>query len=85
MDRGCFSLEVACLLMALKVRHCEDLFLLRGAHEDKLINENYGFLDECRRRLDDPKMTSGSDKVPQVYTAINEFFEYLPMAGIIGN
>ncbi len=25
------------------------------------------------------------EKVPQVFTAINEFFELLPMAGIIGN
>ena len=33
--------------MALKVRYCDDLYLLRGAHEDKLMNENYGFLDEC--------------------------------------
>ena len=48
--------------MALKVRYCDDLYLLLGAHEDKLMYENFGFLDECRRRLDDPKMLGASEK-----------------------
>lgn len=38
VDRGSNSLEVICLLMALKVKYPDQIHLLRGAHEDKLIN-----------------------------------------------
>lgn len=38
VDRGSYSLEVICLLMALKIKYPEQVHLLRGAHEDKLIN-----------------------------------------------
>ena len=44
VDRGTFSLEVICLLMALKVKYSKVLFLLRGAHEDRFVNETHGFL-----------------------------------------
>ena len=51
VDRGNHSLETICLLMALKVKFPDKIFLLRGNHEDKWINSNFGFLDECETRL----------------------------------
>ena len=50
MDRGRQSLECICLLFALKLKYPNELFLLRGNHEDAGMNELYGFYDECKRR-----------------------------------
>lgn len=55
VDRGTHSLEVICLLFALKCRYPTQVHLIRGNHEDKAINGAYGFQEECRRRLrEDP-------------------------------
>jgi protein phosphatase len=80
VDRGCNSLEVICLLMALKVKYPDQIHMLRGAHEDRLINYECGFADECRTRLNEDV-----DDENSVYAKINEFFEYLPLAASIKN
>mmetsp|Transcript_13974 Transcript_13974/g.56275 ORF Transcript_13974/g.56275 Transcript_13974/m.56275 type:complete len:180 (-) Transcript_13974:3360-3899(-) len=52
VDRGKQSIETICLLLAFKVRHPKNFFILRGNHECASINRIYGFYDECRRRYD---------------------------------
>jgi serine/threonine-protein phosphatase PP1 catalytic subunit len=37
------------LLMALKVKFPDQIWMLRGNHEHNAINRIYGFYDECRR------------------------------------
>nr|XP_027205401.1 serine/threonine-protein phosphatase BSL1-like [Dermatophagoides pteronyssinus] len=49
VDRGTNSLEVICLLLALKVQYPAQISLIRGNHEDAKINCLYGFRDECLR------------------------------------
>jgi diadenosine tetraphosphatase ApaH/serine/threonine PP2A family protein phosphatase len=78
VDRGTLSLETICLLMALKIKYPDRIHLIRGNHEDKLINSNFGFLEECQMRLGDDPLSEES-----VFNIINEFFEYLPLAAII--
>ncbi len=78
VDRGTFSLETICLLMALKVKYPDRIHLLRGNHEDRLINANFGFLEECQNRLNEESMNDDS-----IFNVVNEFFEYLPLAAII--
>ncbi|CAH8440515.1 unnamed protein product [Schistosoma mattheei] len=51
VDRGKQSLETICLLLAYKIKHPENFFLLRGNHECAAINRIYGFYDECKRRF----------------------------------
>lgn len=80
VDRGSYSLEVICLLMALKVKYPDQVHLLRGAHEDRLINYEAGLADECRMRLGEDV-----DDKNSVYNKLNEFFEYLPFAASIKN
>ncbi len=78
VDRGNMSLETICLLMALKVKYPDRIHLLRGNHEDKLINSGFGFFEECQMRLgEDPEMEDSA------FSVINEFFEYLPLAAVI--
>lgn len=43
VDRGCQSLEVICLLMALKLKYPKQVFMLRGNHEDRNVNKHLGF------------------------------------------
>lgn len=47
VDRGCQSLEVMCLLMALKLKYPKQIFLLRGNHEDRTVNKHLGLAQEC--------------------------------------
>jgi len=78
VDRGVFSLETICLLLALKVRYPEKVHLVRGNHEDKRVNKGYGFFVECSNRLgEDPK-----DK-QSIFSKITQLFEYLPLAALI--
>ena len=78
VDRGNLSLETICLLMALKVKYPEQIHLIRGNHEDILINSGFGFQEECEGRLNDE-----SENDDSLFVLINNFFEYLPFAAII--
>ncbi len=63
--------------MALKVKYPDKIHLLRGNHEDKYINNDFGFAKECSRRLEDPA------KPNSVFNKINELFDWLPLAALI--
>ena len=78
VDRGSHSLETICLLMALKCKHPEQIHLIRGNHEDRWINNAFGFFDECQVRL-------GEDPNDQksIFNRINNMFEYLPLAALV--
>eukprot|EP00485_Elphidium_margaritaceum_P004994 CAMPEP_0202691798 /NCGR_PEP_ID=MMETSP1385-20130828/6403_1 /ASSEMBLY_ACC=CAM_ASM_000861 /TAXON_ID=933848 /ORGANISM="Elphidium margaritaceum" /LENGTH=1171 /DNA_ID=CAMNT_0049347251 /DNA_START=53 /DNA_END=3565 /DNA_ORIENTATION=- len=51
VDRGHKSLEVMCLLLALKIEYPQRVFLIRGNHECHAMNEMYGFYAEISERL----------------------------------
>lgn len=79
VDRGKNSLEVICTLLALKLKYPREIILLRGAHEDKVINMNEGLATECEERLDDNVRDPLS-----VFHKLNEVFEYMSLACLIG-
>lgn len=76
VDRGSHQLEVVGLLLALKVLMPERVWLVRGNHEDRAMNERYGFQKECDDVL-------GSIMGPKTYEIIHRAFDYLPIACII--
>eukprot|EP00916_Digyalum_oweni_P020548 GHVL01034255.1.p1 GENE.GHVL01034255.1~~GHVL01034255.1.p1 ORF type:complete len:444 (+),score=56.94 GHVL01034255.1:1419-2750(+) len=78
VDRGSYSLETICLLFALKVKYPTQIHLIRGNHEDQMINAVYGFRDECKRRLrEDPEAPNSC------WLSFNKTFEWLPMGAQI--
>ena len=76
VDRGPHSLEVVCVLFALKVYAPKQVFLLRGNHESAELNRVYGFLDECKARF--PRGEGA-----RVWDAVNMVFNQLPVAALV--
>ena len=79
VDRGTNSLEVICLLLALKLQYPNQIQMIRGNHEDININSLYGFKDECRRRLlEDPDIENSCFyKFNKVSYKFYSYFSYL--------
>lgn len=78
VDRGTQSLEVICLLMALKLKYPKQIFMLRGNHEDRNVNRYLGFGQECAVRLGEDINDANS-----VFAKMNEFFDMMPLAAVL--
>lgn len=74
VDRGEFSFEVISLLFAAKIMFPDNVYLLRGSHEFKDVNERCGLRDEAM-----------SNYSMSLYEIVNVAFCYMPLACILNN
>lgn len=79
VDRGPNSLEVICLLFALKCRFPQNVFLLRGNHESPEMADSFGFAYEVEEKLKD------SEQANIVLTKFYDAFDCLPIAALISD
>ena len=72
VDRGPQGVEVMCLLLALKLKYPDNIYMLRGNHECKEMTELYGFAKECIAK-----------QSRMVYNEFCALFDWLPIVAII--
>lgn len=74
VDRGPQSLEVICLLLALKLKYPDNIYMIRGNHECQEMTELYGFARECVAK-----------QSKKVYLGFCELFNWMPIVAIISH
>lgn len=74
VDRGSFSVEVMILLMSLKVRFPNTIYVLRGNHECRQMTATFNFRQECLAKYDQ-----------EIYAQFIDLFDAMPLSAIINN
>ncbi|KAJ6227839.1 serine/threonine-protein phosphatase 6 catalytic subunit [Anaeramoeba flamelloides] len=76
IDRGNYGIKTITLLLLLKIKFPHDIFLLRGNHETRAINKEYGFYEECLNFF---------QQESQSWKIFNNIFDHLPIVAIVNN
>ena len=76
IDRGAKQVEVINVLFYYKKLMPDRIILIRGNHEDPIINRQYGFYDEVRLKF---------KKSKEMFRLYNHAFSHLPLAAITWN
>jgi protein phosphatase len=74
VNRNPYDLENLTLITAFRLLFPDNVVMLRGNHEDRLINTHYGFIDNLTR--------SFLEKGVVLYDEIIKFFTHLPIVHI---
>lgn len=74
VDRGMFSTECCFLLFALKLCYPNNIFMLRGNHESRVLTEHFNFKTECQFKYN-----------LEIYDLFMDCFDCLPLCGLVLN
>ncbi len=74
VDRNPYDLENLTLITAFHLLFPKNVVLIRGNHEDRLINTHYGFFDNLLRTF--------REKGEELYEEVIKFFTHLPLVHI---
>uniref|UniRef100_A0A0N5BCZ3 Serine/threonine-protein phosphatase n=1 Tax=Strongyloides papillosus TaxID=174720 RepID=A0A0N5BCZ3_STREA len=77
VDYGIYGIEVIGLLCALKIEFPNNIYLIRGNHEEEQLNRSYQFYHEVLLKF-------GKKKGEQMFGIFGELFSYLPLSCLIG-
>lgn len=75
VDRGYCSLETFAYLALMKIQHPDQIYLLRGNHESRQVNQMYGLFNDCLQ-------VYGHAGIWFLY---NDVFDLLPISAVIDN
>jgi diadenosine tetraphosphatase ApaH/serine/threonine PP2A family protein phosphatase len=75
VDRGHSSIATFAYLAFLKLRFPKNIFLLRGNHESRKVNQMYGLINECSQLYGHQGL----------WHLMNNVFDCLPVAAIVDN
>eukprot|EP00931_Biecheleriopsis_adriatica_P116507 TRINITY_DN92144_c0_g1_i1.p1 TRINITY_DN92144_c0_g1~~TRINITY_DN92144_c0_g1_i1.p1 ORF type:complete len:615 (-),score=98.26 TRINITY_DN92144_c0_g1_i1:156-2000(-) len=78
VDRGAHQLEVIGVLFALKIVYPDNVWLVRGNHEERAMNRKYGFYEVCLEQL-------GATFGEKTFDSFQKAFDLLPLACLIDN
>ena len=73
VDRGYYSILTFAYLACLKLKYPGNIYLLRGNHECRQVNQMYGFFQECLNAFGHPG----------IWSLCNECFDLLPYCALI--
>lgn len=67
-------MEVIILLMAMKIKYKNNIFMLRGNHESRQMTQCFNFYQECCEKYNQ-----------DLYFCIMDVFDTLPLACVVDN
>uniref|UniRef100_A0A0N4ZKA5 Serine/threonine-protein phosphatase n=1 Tax=Parastrongyloides trichosuri TaxID=131310 RepID=A0A0N4ZKA5_PARTI len=77
VDRGTHGIEVIALLCSFKIKFRNNVYIVRGNHEEEALNKHYSFYDEVLLRF-------GRVQGQEMYKAFKRLFSFLPLSVLIG-
>ena len=78
VGKGTRSVETILLLLALKLKHHDQIHLVRGSMEDRKQGKYNGFMDECSEKFQEDSKDPNS-----IYEAICQVFDHLPIGALL--